>query len=341
MTERFNKETLPKAAVTVMAAASILIIILIFVFVFYKAAPVIRASGAGLILSGGFDVQVAEAFFAPSGSPTPAFGMLGLIAGTLLSCGISVLFAAVMGIGAAITVCEFCRRRVAAVFTGAVRLLAAIPSVVFGLIGLITVVPLVERLFITVDMQIEYLDYFQMTGRNLLSSVVVLSFMIAPTIVSLSIDAITAVPNSLRETGYAFGMGHFRVIWRIVLPSARPGIIAGVLLGAGRGTGEAIAVSMVCGGIGAIPGLSLGFMNLLAPTLPLSAAIINKSEAIGSGHVAGALFSCAALLLVLGALFSVIARSISVFARSESGAKGAYRSWLRPRLAAPKARANH
>jgi phosphate transport system permease protein len=294
-----------------MAGASIVVIALIFVFVFYKAAPVIGASGVGLALSGGFDTQVSKAFYAPAGSPTPAFGMLGLIAGTALSCGISTLCASVMGIGAAVTVCEFCGRRGAAFFIAVVRLLAAIPSVVFGLIGLIVVVPLVERLFITVDMQIEYLDYFQMTGRNLLSSVVVLSFMIAPTVVSLSADAIAAVPDSLRETGYAFGMGHFRVIWKIVLPSARPGVIAGVLLGAGRGTGEAIAVSMVCGGIGVIPSAGFGLMNLLAPTLPLSAAIINKSEAMGSGHVAGALFSCAALLLVLGALFSLTARVVS------------------------------
>ena len=303
-----------------MAGASIMIIVLIFIFVFYKAAPVILASGAGLLFSGGFDTQVSSAFALPAGSPTPAFGMLGLIAGSLLSCGISVSAAAAMGIGAAVAICEFCGRRTAAFFMGVVRLLAAIPSVVFGLIGLITVVPLVERIFITADMQIEYLDYFQMTGRNLLSSVVVLSFMTAPTIVSLSADAIAAVPTGLRETGYAFGMGHFRVIWKIVLPAARPGIIAGVLLGAGRATGEAIAVSMVCGGIGVIPRADLGLVNLLAPTLPLSAAIVNKSEAIGSGHVSGALFSCAALLLVLGALFSMTARAVSKSFRPRVGA---------------------
>jgi len=311
LSARRFKPDVPKYIITLLSVVSILIIALIFVFVFYKAASVIGASGFGLVTQGGFDAQIQEAFYSPPDTPMLVFGLLGLILGTLLSSGIALIFATILGIGAAIVICEYCGRKVSALFTNVVRLLAAIPSVIYGLIGLITVVPLVESLFVTDDRVIQYLDYFQMSGRNLLSSVIVLTFMIVPTVVSLAADAIAAVPNQLRDCGYAFGMGKFRVIWKIVLPSARSGITAGILLGAGRGIGEAIAVSMVCGGVGILPKLSFGMFNLLAPTLPLSAAIINKSEAMGSGPVTNALFACGALLLVFGAALSIVARLVS------------------------------
>jgi phosphate ABC transporter permease protein PstC len=302
---------LSRVVVTLLSAVSILIIATIFVFIFVKAAPVMGASGLGLIFNSGFDRQIQETFYAPPDAPMLVFGLSALIVGTLLSSGLALLFATVLGVGAAVAICEYCGRKVAALFTNVVRLLAAIPSVIYGLIGMITVVPLVEALFVTPKRQIAFLDFFQMSGRNLLSSVIVLTFMIVPTVVSLSADAIAAVPDQLRACGHAFGMSKFRIIWKIVLPSARSGITAGVLLGAGRGIGEAIAVSMVCGGVGILPRLSFGLFNLMAPTLPLSAAIINKSEAMGSGPVANALFACGALLLVFGTVLSVTARLIS------------------------------
>ena len=162
-------------------------------------------------------------------------------------------------------------------------------------------------------------NYAGWDGRNMLSAVIVLTFMIVPTVVSLSVDALRAVPDSRRETGYAFGMKKFRVIRRIILPSARSGIIAGIVLAAGRGIGEAIAVSMVCGGLGILPTTSLGFVNFLAPTLPLASAIINKSEAMGSVSVDSALFACGAILLTIGALLSIGARLINKQMRKADG----------------------
>ncbi|MDR0569915.1 MAG: phosphate ABC transporter permease subunit PstC [Clostridiales Family XIII bacterium] len=294
----------------VAALAGIVAIFFIFAFVFMKAAPVISHSGLGLVSKSGFDAQVSEAFYAPADEPMYVFGMLGLLLGTTLTTLISLAVAGFFSIGAAISICELAPRAVASPLIAVVRLMASIPSVVFGLIGAMLVVPFVERVFVTVDMQIEYLAFFQISGRNLLTSVIVLTFMIAPTVITLSTDALRAVPDIYRETGHAFGMSRFRVVWRILLPAARPGITAGFLLGAGRGVGEAIAVSMVCGGVGKIPSLAHGFAALLTPVLPLSAAIINKSEAMSVPAVESALFACGALLLVLGTLFSLAARLI-------------------------------
>jgi len=264
-------------------------------------------------------MQIQEAFYSSESEPMLTFGLLGLISGTLITTISALVFASLIGIGAAIIICEYASGRVSTVLIAVVRLLASVPSVVFGLIGIITVVPFIDKLFVTVDRQFEYLEYFQMSGRNLLSAIIVLTFMIVPTVVSLTVDAIRTVPHTQKETGYAFGMSKFRVIFKIILPGSRSGITAGIILGAGRGIGEAIAVSMVCGGIGLLPNASFGFINFLAPTLPLAAAIVNKSETMGSMATEAALFTCGAILLVIGALLSIGAKLIEKRMRKQAG----------------------
>ena len=314
-----NADRIPEMLIKTVSFFAVLTIIFIFFFVFSKAWPVFRESGIEYFTTTGFDIQISEAFYASSDEPVLKFGMLGVIMGTIVSTVLSVAIATVLGVGSAIAIVELASKRISGVLTAIVRLLAAIPSVVFGLIGIMTVVPLVEKLFITVDMQIEFIQYFQMTGRNLLSSVIVLTFMIVPMIISLSIDALKSVPNNQREVGFAFGMSHFRVIWKILLPAARSGITASIILATGRGIGEAIAVSMVCGGIGLVPNPGFGFASLLAPVLPLSAAIVNKSEAMSVASVESALFSCGAILLVFGTVLSIAARMVESHMRRKAG----------------------
>lgn len=312
-------DLVPEIIIRVLSFVAVIVMIFMFYFVFSKASPVLLSSGLKLFTQTGFDKQISDAFNAPKGTPMVTFGMLGLIGGTFFSTLIAVIIASMLGIGSTIAICEFMPAKLGIFFKTVVRMLASIPSVVFGLIGTIAVVPLVEKAFVTVDLQIEYLQYFQMTGRNLLSSVIVLSFMIVPTIISLSMDAVNSVPASYREVGFAFGMSHFRVIWKIVIPSALSGIMAGIILGAGRGIGEAIAVSMVCGGVGYLPDFTKGFVGLLTPVLPLSAAIINKSEAMSVPAVESALFTCGAILLVFSAVLSVSAKMVEKQIRRVKG----------------------
>lgn len=313
------KTVLPEVIIKLLASISLIVIVFIFIFVFAKAWPVLQASGMSYFFTSGFDTQISEAFYSSAEAPMLNFGMFGLIAGTITSTFLALIIATIIGIGAAIAICELAPRLVGIFLTGMTRMLASIPSVVFGLIGIVTIVPIIQSTFITTDMQIKYLDFFQMTGRNLLSSVIVLTFMIVPIIITLTIDAIKAVPKHYKEAGFAFGMPHFRVISKIILPSARSGIIASVILAAGRGIGEAIAVSMVCGGLGIVPNFTRGFASLLAPVLPLSAAIVNKSEAMGSMSVESALFSCGAILLLMGAFLSLGAKWVERLMRRSVG----------------------
>lgn len=319
MYRKLIQSGLPKAVIYLLSAISIAVIVFIFLFVFYRAWPVIRYNGMSLITTGGFDTQLQKSFDSPNDAPILTFGLLGLVYGTLMTTLIALMIATLIGLGAAITISEYAMPKIAGVFIAIVRLLAAVPSVVFGLVGLLTVVPFMQNMFEEHFKLFEQWNYAGLNGRNMVSAIVVLTFMIVPTVTSLSVDAIRAVPNDYRETGYAFGMRKFRVISRIVLPSARSGIIASVVLAAGRGIGEAIAVSMVCGGLAIVPQLKYGIINFLAPTLPLAPAIINKSEAMGALGVDAVLFSCGAILLVIGALLSIGARAVNKQMRKAAG----------------------
>jgi len=310
---------LPKIIIYMLSAVSIAVIIFIFIFIFYRAAPVIAESGISLLTTGGFDQQINEAYNSPEDDPMLKFGFLGLIFGTVMTTLSAVVFATIIGVGAAIIICEYSSKKIAQVLISTVQMLASIPSVVFGLIGIITVVPFLEWLFSIENIREEYLDYFQMGGANVLAAAIVLTFMIVPMLTSLTANALRAVPNAYKETGYAFGMSKFRVIFKIIIPGARSGIIAGIILAVGRGIGEAIAVSMVCGGLGILPKASLGFINYLAPTLPLASAIANKSEAMGIAAVDSALFTCGAILLVIGAMLSIGSKIIEKYIRKADG----------------------
>lgn len=314
-----KNSVVPQAVIYTLSSLSIATIVFMFIFVFYKASPVVSASGLSLITTGGFDAQIQTAFALSSGGQSLSFGLLGLVYGTLMTTLISLLIAVIFGIGSAITICEYSSPKISGFLIATVRVLASVPSVVFGLVGIVTVVPFFQNLFQNHYELFSQWSYAGWDGRNMLSAIIVLTFMIVPTVVSLSVDAIKAVPSQRAETGYAFGMKKFRVISRIILPSARSGIIAGIVLAAGRGIGEAIALSMVCGGLGILPAASLGLKNILAPTLPLASAIINKSEAMGSVGVDSALFACGALLLTIGALLSICARLINKQMRKADG----------------------
>ena len=300
-----------------LAGAGVLVILFIFGFVFLRAWPVIRASGFGLFANTGFDRQVVDAFH--TYPPNFTFGFLGLIMGTIVTTLTALFFASVIGIGSAVAISEFSPRPVAYVLTSLVRLLASIPSVIFGLIGVFVIVPIIQDLFVTPELQFRYLHRFQITGLSLLAAVLVLTFMLVPTITALSTDAITAVPKRFREAGFALGMTRFRVVWKIVLPTARPGIIASVILAAGRGIGESIAITMVAGNIGLVPNFFLGPVVFLSPVLPLSPAILLNAYGMGAEAVTAALFTSAAILLLIGATLSITARLINSYMRKKAG----------------------
>ncbi|MBC7765304.1 MAG: phosphate ABC transporter permease subunit PstC [Hyphomonadaceae bacterium] len=221
----------------ILTAMSALLIVFIFIFIFIQAKKIFEVNGLGFVTNAGFDEQIKLAFNAPADAPHWIFGALGLLVGSLTTTIGALIIAIPFGVGTAIVITELAPHWIKKILQSIVRLLASIPSVIFGLIGLAAVIPFLEATVITNELQVKYISQFQLTGNCMLAGIIVLSIMIVPIIIALSVDAINAVPNKYREASMALGFTQWRTIIKVVLPAAKSGIIAGITLGMGRAIG--------------------------------------------------------------------------------------------------------
>jgi phosphate transport system permease protein len=216
-----------KGLVFVGGLSAILFIGGIFVF--------IASQGLGFLVQ---HLDLGDFLFGTRWEPTvepPEYGALPLLAGTCWITGVAMLIAVPLAFCAAIYIGEFARGKQREWLKILVELLAAIPSVVWGVIGLHVMKPIIQDVF---DVQV---------GLNVLNAGIILGLMAAPIITTIAEDALKAVPETYREAAEALGATRWQVIWRVVLPHARPGLSAAVLLGIGRAFGETIAVLMASG----------------------------------------------------------------------------------------------
>ncbi len=255
--------------------SAILFIVGIFVF--------ITREGVGFLTTG---FEFGEFFGNPAWRPTsdnhPTYGALALIAGTASVTGLAMVLSVPFSLGAAIYIAEFAKGRTREWLKILVELLAAIPSVVWGFIGLAVMNPLIIDLF---NVPI---------GLSVLNSGVILALMAAPIMTTIAEDALKAVPDGFREAGEALGATRWQVTWRVVLPAARHGLVAAVLLGVGRGFGETMAVLMASGHAVHLPTSVFDSVRALTATI---AAELGET-AMGSEHYQ-ALFALGILLFIV------------------------------------------
>jgi len=240
--------------------------------------------GLPIIISKGLQGFVLSADWAPSAG---RFGILAMIAGSVAVTGGALAVAVPLGLGSAIALTEFCPRGPARLLKALIELLAGIPSVVYGFIGLVVLVPLIRNLL-------------GGPGLSVLASSVVLGVMILPNIVSISMDAILAVPRSYREGSIALGATNWQTVHRVVLRAARSGIVAAIILGMGRAVGETMAVLMVAGNSVLVP------HSITDPVRTLTSNI-----ALEMGYAAGehrqALFATGIVLFVFIMILNAVA----------------------------------
>ena len=272
------------------ALSSILGLVLITAFILREGLPFIARQG------------LTEFAFSVEWAPTdeqPRFGILPMIAGSL-----SVTFGALalgvpLGLGCAVFLTEYAPRRVALFMKPALELLAGIPSVVYGFLGMVILVPWIRQ-------------WFGGTGYSILAASIVLSVMILPTIISISMDAIAAVPRSYREGSIALGATNWQTTYMLVLRAARSGIISAIILGMGRAVGETMAVIMVAGNSVALPRSLRDAVRTLTSTI-----------GIEMGYAAGehqhALFGVGVVLFIM----IMILNSIALMASRRKVAGGA------------------
>jgi phosphate transport system permease protein len=218
----------------------------------------------------------------PTSVRNPTYGILALMAGTASVTGLAMLVAVPFSLGAAIYIAEFATGRTREALKVLVELLAAIPSVVWGFIGLSIMNPLIIDVF---DVPI---------GLNVLNAGVILGLMAAPIMTTIAEDALKAVPDSYREAAEAMGATRWQVVFRVVLPAAKNGLMAAILLGVGRGFGETMAVLMASGHSINIP--TSPFDSVRALTATIAAEL--GDTAVGSDHY-GVLFTLGIFLFVI------------------------------------------
>lgn len=254
--------------------SAIVFILGIFFFIFRE--------GLGFFV-GPFELR--EVFGSIAWRPTarePTYGVLALIAGTVSVTGLAMAVSVPFSLGAAIYIAEFASGRVRETLKILIELLAAVPSVVWGFIGLSIVNPLIIQAF---DVPV---------GLGVLNSGIILGLMAAPIMTTIAEDALKAVPSTYREAAEAMGATRWQVIWKVVLPAGKNGLMAAVLLGVGRGFGETMAVLMATGHAINVPTSVFDSVSALTATI---AAELGESP-VGSDHYK-ALFALGILLFVI------------------------------------------
>jgi phosphate transport system permease protein len=276
-------EPVIEAAIRVCGISAILFVFGIFFFVFREGSDFLFTN-----------LDWREFLLSPDWYPTSVsqkrYGILALVAGTAGVTTLAMAIAVPFGLGAAVFVSEFCGPRLKEVVKVVVELLAAIPSVVWGFIGL----KVMNRIIIAL--------FGAPIGLTLLNGSIILALMSVPIIVSISEDALKAVPDSYREAATAMGATRWQLVYRVLLPAARNGLLAAVLLGVGRAVGETMAVLMATGHSIKIPASLLDSVRTLTATI---AAELGESP-VGSEHYQ--------VLFVIGVLLFTITFTVNLTA---------------------------
>lgn len=293
-----------------LGAVACLVLLLIggmVIFVFVKAWPSFANNGLGWFGSGDIDRQLEDIINPPASADGPVFDIsaFNLLWGTVLSTGAAVAIGMVFSLFAAIFIVEFAPARVNRVLEPVVRLLAAVPSVVYGLIGILVLVPFVLEQFVDEERKSSVAFVVQLDGTGVLVAIVVLTVMITPIMIAIIVDALRSVPRSWSEGAAALGVNRWRVIWSIGVRTARPAIAAAAVLATARALGEAIMLSMVAGSKGFAPNPADGLTFFLEPLQPLAATIVKYQESSNLEPVANTLYAFAAILLVSGMFLSL------------------------------------
>ena len=266
---------------------AIAFVLVITIYLIISGLPAIREIGLVNFLFGEEWASTAE---------EPKFGILPMILTSIYGTAGAIVIGVPIGFLMAVFLSKVAPRKVANVVRPVVDLLAGIPSIVYGLVGLMVLVPFIREAFNTA------------AGESLLAAIVVLAVMILPSIISVSETALNAVPREYEEASLALGATHIETVFRVSVPAARSGIATAIVLGIGRAIGEAMAIIMVAGNVANMPGL-------LTPVRFLTTAIASEMSyaSVGSTH-RNALFSIGLVLFLFIMMINVF---LNVFIKNK------------------------
>lgn len=269
--------TVEKAVKLIFTVCGFLVIgfvVLITVFLIINGLPAIK------------EIGFANFFFNTEWASTASYGILPFIMSSVYGTLGAVIIGVPIGIMCAVFIAKTAPPEIAKTVSSAVDLLSGIPSVIYGLLGMIIIVPLVRKAFNIPD------------GANLFSAIIVLAVMILPSVISVSVTAISAVPKEYEEASLALGATKTETVFKVTLPAAKSGIVTAVVLGIGRAIGEAMAVMMVAGNVANMPSIfkSVRFLT----------TAVASEMAYSSGLQRRALFSIALVLFIFIMAINII-----------------------------------
>lgn len=274
-----NKERFIKLALTFFAFSSLLFLFLIFIFILIEGLPLFYMVGLKNIILG------------YKWAPTKGyFGIFPMIVSSFLVTFGALIIGAPLGLGCATYLSEYAGKKSKLFLKPALELLAGIPSVVYGFLGVIYIVPIIR-------------NHLGGSGFSLLATSLVLSIMILPTIISISYDSLASIPQGYREGSLAMGATQWQTIYRVLIPSAKSGILASFILGMGRAIGETMAVIMVAGNALKIPTGPLDPLRTLTSNIALELAY-------ASGDHRRGLFSTGVVLLLIIMVLNYVANFV-------------------------------
>jgi phosphate transport system permease protein len=310
LTRRWATGKTDQRAERTLGALAVAVLVLIgamLVTVLIKAWPSFSHNGLSWFGPGGdVDTQIramAESKALP-GHSLYYFRAWPLIWGTLLTTVGAVLIALVVSMLAAVFLTEFAPPAIRRVLDPVIRLLAGVPSVIYGLIGILVVARYIDNHWISNARRASVNYVVQLNGNDVMTATLILTLMILPIMVAITASALASVPGAWREGSLALGVNRWRTIWRVSLRTARPAIAAATVLATARALGEAVMLAMVSGGRGFAPNLLDGVTALFEPVRPLAATILQNKEGLTIPVLAHTVYAIAAVLLVSAAMLS-------------------------------------
>lgn len=284
-----------------LASLVLLTVVGMVIFVFAKAWPSFAANGLAWFGSGGnVDDQLAASFNSPADPARYVYELRAwpLVYGTVLTTLVAVVIGFVFSALASVFIVEFAPPRLQRVLEPAVRLLAAVPSVIYGLIGILVLVPFVNDHLISEERRAAVSYVVQLSGASILVAIAILTVMIIPIMISIMVEALRAIPRAWTEGAAALGVNRWRSMWSVSVRAAKPAFIAATVLATARALGEAIMLAMVSGSVGFAPNPLDGLTFFFEPTRPLAATIVDGAEGLSVQPFGETMYAFAAVLLV-------------------------------------------
>lgn len=290
-----------------LASTILLLIAGMVIFVFLKGMPSFTHNGLAWFGSGGnVDEQLMNIFNSPANPDDYVYKLRAwpLLYATALITFSAVVISTIFAVLSSIFIVEFAPRSVRRVLEPVVRLLAAVPSVIYGLIGILVVVPWVHEHLISEERKESVAYVIQLDGTSIAVGILILTIMICPIMIAIIVDALRSVPANWTQGAAALGVNRWRAMWTVSVRAARPAIVAAAVLASARALGEAIMLSMVAGSVGFAPNPLDGLTFFLEPARPLASTIVDNAEGLSVVPFGQTMYAFAAVLLVSSAFLS-------------------------------------